>query len=451
MPKVAAAFEVLKFGGTSLANYAAMERCASIVGNGSAPRVVVVSASAHVTDHLHILSKGVKGEGDRKDLIDNIKNIQDSILDCLPDTEALRTKIDAILGHIETLSLSLADGEDEAIRDALLSLGEKISSHIFQAVLIRNGVDAKLLDAESIIRTDSNFGNAEPEPSVIKTLVLRELGAPDTKSVWVVQGFVGADINGKTTTFGRGGSDYSAALIAEALEASELQIWTDVTGMYSTDPRIESKAERIPRISFNEAAEMATFGAKILHPKTLMPVVNANIPTFVGSSREPEAGGTHIMPDWEGDNDLKAVALRRNQTLLTLTSFNMLHSYGFLAKVFEILSKHKVSVDLVTTSEVSVALTFDKAGDDLKLSKDLLGDLEGLGDLKVDRNLALIALIGNNLDQNPGIAANLFSELIDINLRLICHGASPHNICFLVDEKVANDVVRRVHKIIMEA
>ncbi|MEF1214583.1 aspartate kinase, partial [Vibrio alginolyticus] len=213
------------------------------------------------------------------------------------------------------------------------------------------------------------------------------------------QGFIGSDEAGNTTSLGRGGSDYSAALIAESVKAAGLEIWTDVPGIYTTDPRIAPKASPIPEISFSEASEMANFGAKILHPSTLVPALRHDIPVFVGSSKEPEKGGTWIRHQVESSPLFRALALRCNQTMVTLRSANMFHAYGFLAKVFEILAKHKISVDLITTSEISVSLTLDQtdtSGGAPQLPQAVREELEELCKVEVEHDLCLVALIGNN-------------------------------------------------------
>ncbi|CSC88866.1 aspartate kinase III [Vibrio cholerae] len=269
----------------------------------------------------------------------------------------------------------------------------------------------------------------------------------------MTQGFIGSDAQGNTTTLGRGGSDYSAALIAEAVQASGLEIWTDVPGIYSTDPRIAPKAAPIPEISFSEASEMANFGAKILHPSTLLPAVRHGIPVFVGSSKEPEKGGTWIRKQVESAPLYRALALRCNQTMVTLRSAQMFHAYGFLAKVFEILAKHKISVDLITTSEISVSLTLDKtdtSGGAPELPEAVRAELEELCTVEVEYNLCLIALIGNKMKESRGYAKQVFSVLEDYNLRMICYGASAHNLCFLLHESVSKQAVQKLHKELFE-
>lgn len=270
----------------------------------------------------------------------------------------------------------------------------------------------------------------------------------------ITQGFIGRDEKGKTTTLGRGGSDYSAALLAEVLDAKDVLIWTDVPGIYTTDPRVVPAAQKIDTMSFAEAAEMATFGAKVLHPATLLPAVRSNIPVYVGSSKDPAAGGTWVTRDPQPRPIFRAIALRRDQTLLTLSSLSMLHAQGFLANVFNILAKHKISVDTITTSEVSIALTLDKTGSASSganmLSNELLTELSEVCNVKVDTGLSLVALIGNDLHITAGVAKKLFGTIEGYNVRMISYGASTNNICLLVQSQHADEVVRLLHAELFE-
>ncbi len=294
------------------------------------------------------------------------------------------------------------------------------------------------------MRTNDRFGRAEPDVAALAELAALQLLPRLNEGLVITQGFIGSENKGRTTTLGRGGSDYTAALLAEALHASRVDIWTDVPGIYTTDPRVVSAAKRIDEIAFAEAAEMATFGAKVLHPATLLPAVRSDIPVFVGSSKDPRAGGTLVCNKTENPPLFRALALRRNQTLLTLHSLNMLHSRGFLAEVFGILARHNISVDLITTSEVSVALTLDTTGStstgDTLLTQSLLMELSALCRVEVEEGLALVALIGNDLSKACGVGKEVFGVLEPFNIRMICYGASSHNLCFLVPGEDAEQV-----------
>ena len=445
---------VAKFGGTSVANHAAMTASAKIVIADPNTRVVVLSASAGITNLLVALANGCDAT-QRAKLLAEIRQIQENILNELKDPALVRDEVEALLKNIESLAEAASLATSLALTDELISHGEMISTKIFVQILRELNAQATWLDVRSVVATNSNFGKAAPDDeqtqknsdNVLKPLI-------DRGELVITQGFIGRDPEGKTTTLGRGGSDYSAALLAEVLHAKDVLIWTDVAGIYTTDPRIVPAAQRIDTMSFAEAAEMATFGAKVLHPATLLPAVRSNIPVYVGSSKAPQDGGTWVTRDPQPRPTFRAIALRRDQTLLTLSSLNMLHAQGFLAKVFNILAKYKVSVDTITTSEVSVALTLDKTGSassgaDL-LSNDLLTELSELCTVKVDTGLSLVALIGNDLHIAAGIAKRIFTALERYNVRMISYGASTNNVCTLVHSSQADDVVRALHAELFE-
>ncbi|PKG74111.1 lysine-sensitive aspartokinase 3 [Shewanella sp. Choline-02u-19] len=446
---------VAKFGGTSVADYDAMHRCADIIINNTATKVVVVSASSGVTNKLVALTQATTTDEYRKQLIKQIASIQYQILDRLGNPSDVAAKIDAVLSHISDLAERLVLTRHKAVVDELLSQGEMCSSIFFAAVLREKGASASAFDVRQVMRTDSHHGRAEPQIEAISELAALYLTPLLASQVIVTQGFIGADAEGATTTLGRGGSDYSAALLAEALRATSVEIWTDVAGIYTTDPRLAPNAKPIPEISFNEAAEMATFGAKVLHPATILPAVRQKIQVFVGSSWAPEQGGTWIRHQVSDEPVYRAVAVRRDQTLLNLHSLQMLHAQGFLAETFATLARHKISVDLITTSEVNVALTLDKTGSDSSgnglLSEPLLQELSQHCRVRVEDGLALVAVIGNRIASTAGVCRRVFEVLEPHNVRMICQGASPHNLCVLVEEAEAADVIRALHENLFES
>lgn len=445
---------VAKFGGTSVADYPAMNRCADIVLGNPATCLVVVSASSGVTNLLVELSQADMGDERRLKLLKEIATIQYAILDKLGRPADVAAALDALLSRMATLSAKLLQAPSHAMVDEILSLGEQCSSALFAAVLRERGAKASAFDVRQVMRTDSHFGKAEPQIAELKRLATEKLQPLLEQQLLVTQGFIGADADGRTTTLGRGGSDYSAALLAEALEADAVEIWTDVEGIYTTDPRLAPNARPIAEISFNEAAEMATFGAKVLHPATILPAVRQQIQVFVGSSRAPEKGGTWIRHQVEDEPVFRAVAVRRDQTLLNLHSLQMLHAQGFLAETFAVLARHKISVDLITTSEVNVSLTLDKTGSDSAgkglLTEALLQELSQNCRVRVEDKLALVAIIGNKIATTAGICRRVFEVLEPHNVRMICQGASPHNLCVLVSEAEAGDVVAALHRNLFE-
>ncbi|QSX33098.1 lysine-sensitive aspartokinase 3 [Shewanella avicenniae] len=445
---------VAKFGGTSVADYSAMNRCADIVLNNPNTRVVVVSASSGVTNLLVELAQANLTEAQRLALLKKIAQIQYAIVDCLARPDDVSAAIDRLLSKVDVLSQQFQADPNKATADELLSLGEQCSSQLFAAVIRERGVVSSAFDVRQVMRTDSLFGRAEPQIAELKALATEKLQPLLASQIIVTQGFIGADEEGRTTTLGRGGSDYSAALLAEALNADAVEIWTDVPGIFTTDPRLAPNATAIPEISFNEAAEMATFGAKVLHPATILPAVRQQIQVFVGSSKAPELGGTWIRHQVDNPPVYRAVALRRDQTLLNLHSLQMLHAQGFLAQTFATLAKHKISVDLITTSEVNVSLTLDKTGSDSSgqglLTEALLQELSQHCRVRVEDKLALVAIIGNRIATTAGICQKVFTVLAPHNVRMICQGASPHNLCVLVHESEAADVVAALHRDLFE-
>ncbi|MGL9720384.1 lysine-sensitive aspartokinase 3 [Symbiopectobacterium sp.] len=444
---------IAKFGGTSVADFDAMNRSADIVLADPAVRVVVLSASAGITNLLVALAEGVAQE-QRDAHLGKIRHIQYAIIDRLSHPQVIREEIDRMLENVARLSKAAALATSNALTDELVSHGELMSTLLFVEILRERHISAEWFDVRKIMRTNDRFGRAEPDCDTLGALTRSQLQPRLAESLIITQGFIGSEAKGRTTTLGRGGSDYTAALLGEALNVDRIDIWTDVPGIYTTDPRVVPTAHHIDQITFEEAAEMATFGAKVLHPATLLPAVRSDIPVFVGSSKDPSAGGTLVCNKTENPPLFRALALRRKQTLLTLHSLNMLHARGFLAEVFSILARHNISVDLITTSEVNVALTLDttgstSAGDGL-LSSAILTELSSLCRVEVEENLSLVALIGNQLSQACGVGKEVFGVLEPFNIRLICYGASSHNLYFLVPGNDAERVVQTLHHSLFE-
>ncbi|RSK63530.1 lysine-sensitive aspartokinase 3 [Enterobacter huaxiensis] len=446
-------FVVAKFGGTSVADYAAMNRSADVVLADPNTRLVVLSASAGVTNLLVSLSEGLEAT-ERFVKLDALRKIQFDILECLQNQNVIREEIERLLENITTLAEAASLANSTALTDELVSHGELMSTLLFVEIMRERNIPAQWFDVRKVMRTSDRFGRAEPDVEALAELTGQQLAPRLEESIVITQGFIGSEAKGRTTTLGRGGSDYTAALLGEALHATRVDIWTDVPGIYTTDPRVVSTAKRIDVIAFEEAAEMATFGAKVLHPATLLPAVRSDIPVFVGSSKEPKAGGTMVCKRTESPPLFRALALRRKQTLVTLHSHNMLHSRGFLAEVFGILARHNISVDLITTSEVSIALTLDTTGStskgDTLLTQSLLIELSELCRVEVEEDLALVAIIGNKLSRACGVGKEVFGVLDPFSIRMICYGASSYNLCFLVPADQAEQVVQKLHQNLFE-
>ncbi|WP_020401930.1 lysine-sensitive aspartokinase 3 [Gracilimonas tropica] len=438
---------VSKFGGTSVGTFEAMQRSARIVAADPNRQLIVISATSGTTNDLVALSSELDSTK-REEILGRIEERHLAIIEQLRDQETARndfyTEFSNLREHLDFV------GRDKRWKDRLYAFGELMSTRIFVQVLRENGVKAEWLDARDVLKTDSTFSNADPVLSSIKkkadTLI-------NPEKIYLTQGFIGSDIFGNTTTLGRGGSDFSASIFAEAVGADTLEIWTDVAGVYTTDPRIVPEAYPIHEISFDEAAELSVFGGKVLHPATLKPAMRGGVSVRVASSSDPDAPGTYIVKEADQKPTIRAISLRKDQTLLTVNSLEMLHQHGFLAHLFNTLAEHKISVDLVSTSEVSVALTLDtavNAANKVELTDQVLEELGHFAEVLVEKDLALIALIGNDLQKTSGIGGPLFTALENYNVRLICHGASPNNLCFLVDHKQAEDIVRMVHKKFIE-
>ncbi|WP_217480681.1 lysine-sensitive aspartokinase 3 [Enterobacter chuandaensis] len=446
-------FVVAKFGGTSVADYDAMNRSADVVLADPNTRLVVLSASAGVTNLLVSLSEGLEAT-ERFVKLDALRKIQFDILERLQNPNVIREEVERLLENITTLAEAASLATSTALTDELVSHGELMSTLLFVEIMRERNVQAQWFDVRKVMRTSDRFGRAEPDVEMLAELTNQQLAPRLAEGIVITQGFIGSEAKGRTTTLGRGGSDYTAALLGEALHATRVDIWTDVPGIYTTDPRVVSAAKRIDVIAFEEAAEMATFGAKVLHPATLLPAVRSDIPVFVGSSKDPKAGGTLVCKKTENPPLFRALALRRRQTLVTLHSHNMLHSRGFLAEVFGILARHNISVDLITTSEVSIALTLDTTGStstgDTLLTQSLLIELSELCRVEVEEDLALVAIIGNKLSRACGVGKEVFGVLDPFNIRMICYGASSYNLCFLVPADQAEQVVQKLHQNLFE-
>lgn len=443
---------IAKFGGTSVADFAAMTNCAHVVQKNVNTRIVVVSASAGVTNYLVDLAHTALTQEQISKVLDNIREIEYKILDELTSKADVQEKLDALLAQLGELAHHEELLHRPDLKDQLLSFGERMSSLLFSEVLKQCDVPAQNFDVRKVLRTDSQFGKGIPQVEEIASLA-KQLMLPELKEiVLVTQGFVGADQDGNTTTLGRGGSDYTAALLAEAIDARTCEIWTDVIGVYTTDPRITDAARPIAELSFEEAAEMATFGAKVLHPATMEPALRKNIRVFVGSSREPEKGGTWIVRDCETEPAYRAITRRKEQVMVTVKTPKMMHAPGFLQQVFTIIAKHKLSVDLITTSEISVSFTLDNPANSVseQLNKQVLAELETICEVTVEEGFDLVTVVGNNMHGEAGVSSKILSAIPEYNVRMICFGANPHNMSFLVSCDVSSDVVTILHNVLFD-
>ena len=446
--------DIAKFGGTSVKDFQAMSSSVKVVVSNPNTRLVVVSACAGVTNILVELASGALSYDKILEKVDALRAIHMEIINNLDDKERCVNFLEEHLKEITDQAREASMGRSDALTDRIVCHGELMSSYLIVEIFKKFGYKAQVFDVRQVMRTDSNYGCANPLVEVLG-LKCRELLMPllNAEQIVVTQGFIGSNNEGCTTTLGRGGSDYTASLLGEACEAETISIWTDVPGVYTTDPRLVPHAMPIAELSYSEAAEMATFGAKILHPSTLVPAVRRGIPVYVGSSKEPEKGGTWVRPACTTRPAFRAVALRQHQTLIVLASPKMVGASGFLARVFGIFAKYRQSVDLVSTSEVSIAVTIDSGSQTSglsHLSEDMLNELREFCHVKVENNLSLVAIIGNEMSRTPGTTTKAFDAIDDFAVRMICYGASNHNLCFLVNEDKAVDALKQIHKALLE-
>ncbi len=443
---------VMKFGGTSVGDTAAILRLVDIVKQRQPEKpVVVVSAMSKATDQLLAMAKAA-GEGDRKTALKLSRALRERHYNTAGELlgTALFTQFHGDLGiDFEALDELLrgiaAVGElTPRTTDHVAAYGEMLSSKIVTAALSAHGVPSALVDSRDCIVTDSAHMRAAPLFTETNERLTKNLQPLlDKSNVPVMGGFIGATKTGVTTTIGRGGSDYSAAIVGAGLNAERIEIWTDVDGMMTTDPNLIPEARRIKVISFDEAAELAYFGAKVLHPATVLPAIQKNIPVYVLNSRNAACEGTRITaraPHCK--NFFKAIAVKKRITIVDVAAPRMLLAHGFLRAIFEAFDRHQVPVDVVSTSEVSVSLTVDSN----EAIPALAADLAKLADVKYEGRKAIVCLVGENLRETPGIAARVFGELSDVKIRMISQGASEINLTFVIEEDAVPGVVQRLHK-----
>lgn len=442
---------IMKFGGTSVEDTDAFKRVQQIVrAQREARPIVVLSAMSRVTDALLASVQAAacaQVESAFRSLDEHFerhRKVARSLLSAA-SANAYEAVIGSAQGEIAELLHGVASRSQPLplLQDEIVSYGERLSASLLAEVLHARNLRAQYVDARRCIKTNDEHGCAAPLFAETNTRTRVELGPLIERSVIpVVGGFIASSLNGETTTLGRGGSDYTAAILGAATGASEIQIWTDVPGVLTADPRIVGRARTIPRLSYSEAAELAYFGAKVLHPKTIQPAVEQRIPVRICNSRAPETGSTLVCAETETSTQtVKAIAHKTGVTTIQVTSARMLGAYGFLHAIFEIFDRHRTVVDVVTTSEVSVSLSLDKASN---LSP-ILAELGVLGSVSVEEKRAIVCVVGEGLCGTPGIARRVFSIIGDINVSLISQGASSINLTFAIDEERVAEVVGLLH------
>ena len=450
----------MKFGGTSVEGATAFKNAAGIIFDRQALRpVVVVSAMAGFTDALISsvqqawTARGTAGADSLEKHFDRHLRVVDALMRgeatrmrelIARSRDEIKELLDAAAAEVAGASVNETRKRRKFFEDAVVSYGERLSAALLAAVLIENQVVCTDVDARHCIITDDEHGCATPLMTEIVRSTRSQLEPLIASGCTpVLGGFIGATVDGVTTTLGRGGSDYTAALIGAALEAKEIQIWTDVPGVLTADPRLVANARTVPHLSFEEAAELAYFGAKVLHPKTLHPAIERDIPVRICNSRAQESGSTLVVGESKRSSQtVKAIAHKTGVTTVQVTSTRMLGAYGFLSALFEVFAEHKTAVDVVTTSEVSVSLSLD----DTTSLGEIVADLEKLGTVSVEEKRAILCVVGEGLRTTPGIAARIFSTISDINVSLISQGASRINLTFAVEEERVRETVARLHK-----
>ena len=446
---------VMKFGGTSVEDAAAIRRAARIVaGRRDRDPLVVVSAMAGMTNALVTASADARAGhvetaiGALEMMLARHRSAADDLasgsLRQFMETQLDDARLEAIAALRSLAELPDADSSTAArLTDALLAVGEILSSHLTATGFAAVGLPARCVDIRPMMRTNVDFGRAVVDFEASAPLLAAGFRSePGDDRVMVTQGFIGSTGDGATTTIGRGGSDLTASLLGAALAADEVQIWTDVDGIMTTDPRVVPEATCIEVISFTEAAELAYFGAKVLHPSTLAPAMSRNIPVRVLNSRRPEGSGTTIVrtaPKARGP--ITAIAFKRGITVLNVTSDRMLMAHGFLARLFEVFSRHETAVDMVTTSEVSVSVTLD----DTRRLDAIRKELARLGDVSVEGDQAIVCLVGESLRSSPGLVTRIFLAIQSLPVSMISHGASAINLSFVTPGPRVEEAVRALH------
>ncbi len=439
---------VLKFGGTSVQNAEMMDATLAIVQRqiDRAP-VLVSSAMSKVTDQLQEIAKLV-GAGSESEAEAILSAVLERHLACcrsfltaknLAQCEGdLNTVCDELRAFIKALAM-LKEWSKRS-NDAILSFGERLATIVLLHRARERGMQAELFDSRDLVKTDDSFTSAVPIEDLTNRLISSRV-RPQPGRLAIMQGFIASTSGGATTTLGRGGSDYTATIVGAALRAEEVQIWTDVTGIMTSDPRIVKNARTIDQISYREAAELAYFGAKVIHPSTIQPAINLGIPVWVKNTFRPDDAGTKIVPSIPGSG-LKAIACKKGITLVSISSSRMLLAYGFLRRIFEIFEKYLTPVDLIATSEVSVSVTIDNPA----AVNNIARDLSEIGTVGVEAEKSIICLVGQDLWKDTVFLARVFSSLKSTPVRMICLGASDINLSLVVPVESTEESVCRLHE-----
>ncbi len=431
----------MKFGGTSVGKPERMFQVAELITKSDEPTVVVLSALSGTTNALvkigELISKGERDQA-RQEINKLETHYQEFISRLVTQPEFLGKAKTIIAEHFEFLTIILKISYSESLNKDILAQGELLSTKLFSIYLEEKGIDHQLLPALEFMSID---GNDEPQIGSIKVKLSQLLKKYKTKNLFITQGYICKNARGEVDNLKRGGSDYTASLIAAAINASVCEIWTDIDGMHNNDPRIVSKTVPVEQMSFDEAAELAYFGAKILHPASIWPAQTYKVPVKLLNTMQPDAKGTTIS-EKAGSVGVKAVAAKDNITAIRIKSSRMLLAYGFLRKIFEVFEKYKTPIDMITTSEVAVSLTIDNTTH----LKEILKELEPFGTIEVDKDQVIISVVGNEISQTQDIIKKLFLSIVNIPVRMVSYGGSPHNISLLVSAENKTRILQQLNK-----
>ncbi len=431
----------MKFGGTSVGKPERMHHIVSLVTKETEPAIVVLSALSGTTNALVEIGEHI-AKGDRnaaRQTIDKLEaHYQDFIFRLVQKPGSVAKAKSIIAEHFEFLNIILKISFSEALNKDILAQGELLSTKLFCVYLEEQGIDHMLLPALEFMTIDSYD---EPQVGSIKVKLSQLLQQYKDKKIYVTQGYICRNARGEVDNLKRGGSDYSASLIAAAINATVCEIWTDIDGMHNNDPRIVKKTVPVEQMSFDEAAELAYFGAKILHPASIWPAQTYNVPVKLLNTMEPQAKGT-LIEEKAGSVGVKAVAAKDNIIAIRIKSSRMLLAYGFLRKIFEVFEKYRTPIDMITTSEVAVSLTIDSAAH----LKDILKELEPFGTVEVDQNQTIISVVGNEIAKTEDMVKKLFGSIMNIPVRMVSYGGSPHNISLLVPAEYKTQILQQLNK-----
>ena len=433
--------KVMKFGGTSVGKPERMHQVSELITRDNQPTLVVLSALSGTTNSLVDISQAL-AEGDKAAASDKIGQLQAhyrQFVDQLLKKPATNEKgHQVVTEHFDFLQIILRISFSEALNKDILAQGELLSTRLFSLYLEERGIDHVLLPALEFMSIDQF---EEPQLLLIRQRLRRLIEEHANRKLFITQGYICRNARGEVDNLKRGGSDYTASLVAAALQAEVCEIWTDIDGMHNNDPRIVDKTIPIEQLSFDEAAELAYFGAKILHPTCIWPAQQENVPVKLLNTMQPDAAGTVIRQE-AGSTGVKAVAAKDGITAIKIKSSRMLLAYGFLRKIFEVFEKYKTSIDMITTSEVAVSVTIDSD----RFLKEIVQELQPFGTVEVEAGQTIVSIVGNEIAQTEHVLEKLFVAIRAIPVTMVSYGGSPHNISLLVPASHKKDMLQALNK-----